>query len=130
LCIYCVNLGTTGDAPVGAMDLSFPEGVNTCTFAVLVTSNIVGSYLNDTNNFTDTFNIDTSQNSATLAVIEDPSDANIEVLKDVFPPEVSIGEEVTITIINLGTKDRDSANNEDTATAIIDNGLCKRLSTE
>jgi len=98
-------IGETGDASVGVFDLTFPQGVASCSFSVWVTSNVIGNYLNNTNNFTDSNNIDTSQTTATLSVIEDPSDVDIEILKDVSPTEASIGDEVsfTITVKNLGT---------------------------
>jgi uncharacterized repeat protein (TIGR01451 family)/gliding motility-associated-like protein len=98
-------VGVQGETSVGVTELSFPEGVSTCTFAVLVTSDIIGDYINNTTNFTDNNNIDTSQTSATLSVIEDTSNVDIEILKIVDPSEVAIGDEVTFTITatNLGT---------------------------
>lgn len=97
--------GNIGDNFVGISNLSIPEGVSNCTFAVAVTSDIIGSYLNNDDNFSDQVNIDTSQTSATLEVIEDTSNVDIEVTKTVFPEEVALGEQVefTITITNIGT---------------------------
>jgi uncharacterized repeat protein (TIGR01451 family)/gliding motility-associated-like protein len=85
--------------------LIFPEGVAFCSFTVVVTSNVPGSYLNDTTNFEDQNNIDTSQTNAELTVLDDNSNVDIEILKSVFPQEASIGDQVTfqITATNLGT---------------------------
>lgn len=98
-------IGDNGDNFVGVTNLSFPEGVESCTFSVPVTSNIIDTYLNNFLNFSNQTNIDTSQAEATLTVIEDTSNVDIEVLKTVFPEEASIGDEVTftITITNLGS---------------------------
>lgn len=98
-------LGVTGETAVGVTDLAFPEGIDTCTFAVWVTSNSIGNHINNTTNFTDNNNIDTSQTSATLTILDDPSDVDIEILKTVSPSEASIGDEInfTITATNLGT---------------------------
>lgn len=97
--------GNIGDNFVGVTDLVFPNGVESCTFSVMVTSNIAGSYLNDFSNFSNTNNIDTSQTSATLNVIIDTSNVDIEITKTVEPLEVTLGEEVTFTITaaNIGT---------------------------
>ncbi|MFC0603499.1 DUF7933 domain-containing protein [Winogradskyella pulchriflava] len=98
-------IGNVGDDFVGVTDLVFPEGVESCTFSVMVTSNAAGIYLNNFENFTNTNNIDVSQTSATLNVIVDTSNVDIEIIKTVTPTDVSIGEEVTFTITatNLGT---------------------------
>lgn len=98
-------IGQQGDSFAGVSALSFPDGVSSCTFSVVVTSAIEGDYLNDTTNFINQNNIDTSQVSATLTVIEDTTDVDIEVLKSVAPEFAEIGDDVsfTITITNLGT---------------------------
>ncbi|WP_111683279.1 DUF7933 domain-containing protein [Winogradskyella tangerina] len=98
-------IGNIGDDFVGVNDLIFPEGVDSCTFSVIVTSNIGGTYLNNFENFTNTNNIDVSQTSATLDVLVDTSDVDIEVLKSVEPTEAIVGEQVTFTItaVNNGT---------------------------
>lgn len=86
-------------------NLTFPEGVSHCTFAIPVTSQTPGIYLNNSANFSNQNNIDSSQASATLTVIEDPTDVDIEISKSVTPTEASIGDTVvfTITVANLGT---------------------------
>jgi len=96
---------TIGGNTVGVTNLNFPDGVASCTFAVQVTSDIVGVYNNNSNNFSDLNNIDNSLADATLTVLEDTSDVDIEVLKSVSPFEASLGDEVTfiITATNLGT---------------------------
>ncbi|WGD35896.1 gliding motility-associated C-terminal domain-containing protein [Olleya sp. YS] len=96
---------TIGGTTIGVTDLTIPNGVESCTFSVNVTSSVVGDYLNNTTNFTDQNNIDSSQASATLEVLEDTSNVDIEVLKSVTPTEVSIGDVVTFTITatNIGT---------------------------
>ena len=98
-------IGQNGDDFVGVTDLVFPDGVASCTFSVVVTSDIAGVYLNNNTNFSNNNNIDTSQTSATLTVIVDPTDVDIEIIKTVSPEEVALGDEVTfsITASNLGT---------------------------
>ena len=98
-------IGNIGDPFIGITDLTFPDGVESCTFSVAVTSNIIGFYTNDALNFSDQLNIDTSNTLATLTVIEDPSNVDIEVVKSVTPQDVALGESVEfeITITNLGT---------------------------
>ncbi|WP_417875419.1 gliding motility-associated C-terminal domain-containing protein [Winogradskyella sediminis] len=98
-------IGAIGDTFVGVENLVFAEGVESCTFSVMVTSEFAGSYLNNFQNFSDNNNIDTSQTSATLNVIVDASDVDIEIIKTVTPTDVVFGEEVyfTITATNLGT---------------------------
>jgi uncharacterized repeat protein (TIGR01451 family)/gliding motility-associated-like protein len=98
-------IGDIGDNFAGISNLTFPEGVAFCTFSVIVTSTVPGTYLNDTSNFEDQNNIDTSQTNATLTVLDDASNVDIEILKSVSPQEVSIGDQVTfqITATNLGT---------------------------
>lgn len=97
--------GTTGDNFVSITDLTFPSGVESCTFSVMVTSDTAGTYLNDFQNISDTNNLDASQVSATLNVIVDPSNVDIEILKSVEPTEVIVGQQVTFTITatNIGT---------------------------
>ncbi len=98
-------IGSIGDDFVGVTDLTFPDGVASCTFSVMVTAENAGSYLNNFSNFSNTNNLDAAQTSATLTVIVDPSNVDIEVLKSVEPTEVDFGDEVTFTITatNLGT---------------------------
>lgn len=97
--------GTAGDTFVGITDLTFPVGVESCTFSVMVTSDVAGTYLNDSQNISDTNNLDASQVSATLNVIVDTSNVDIEILKSVEPTEAIVGQEVTFTIsaTNVGT---------------------------
>ncbi|RAJ17766.1 DUF7933 domain-containing protein [Olleya aquimaris] len=96
---------TIGGTTIGVTDLTIPNGVDSCTFSVNVTSSVVGDYLNNATNFTDQNNIDSSQASATLEVLEDTSNVDIEVLKSVTPTEASIGNLVVFTVIttNAGT---------------------------
>ncbi|MGS2725788.1 DUF7933 domain-containing protein [Psychroserpens sp. BH13MA-6] len=98
-------VGNTGDNFVGVTDLTFPEGVNTCSFSVVVTSNTPGVYLNDANNFENQNNIDFSQTNATLTVLDDDSDVDISIAKEVSPQDVAIGDQVTFTITasNIGS---------------------------
>ena len=97
--------GAIGDTAFSVTNLTFPEGVPSCTFYIPVSSTTVGDYLNDFSNFSNQNNIDSSQANATLTVIEDPTDVDIEILKTVTPTEASIGDTVqfTITVANLGT---------------------------
>lgn len=97
--------GVAGDTFVGITDLAFPSGVESCTFSVMVTSNVSGTYLNDFQNISNTNNLDASQVSATLNVIVDTSNVDIEILKSVEPTEAIVGQEVTFTIsaTNIGT---------------------------
>ena len=54
-------LGAVGDPFVGVSNLTFPNGVSSCAFSVIVTSNTEGVFLNDNENFSNQNNIDTSQ---------------------------------------------------------------------
>ena len=98
-------IGTIGASTFEVADLTFPEGVGTCSFSVPVTSNIAGLYHNTNSNFSDQINIDTSQANALLNVLEDTTNVDIEINKAVVPSIASIGDEVTFTIsvINLGS---------------------------
>lgn len=98
-------IGNTGDNFVGVTDLTFPEGVESCSFSVEVTSGVTGTYLNQNLNFTNQSNIDTTQTEATLNVIEDTSDVDIEVLKTVSDASVFLNDEIdfTITTRNIGS---------------------------
>ncbi|MCB0382788.1 MAG: gliding motility-associated C-terminal domain-containing protein, partial [Psychroserpens sp.] len=98
-------IGVPGDDFVGVTNLSFPEGVSSCSFSVEVTSNVIGIYLNDNLNFSDQNNIDTTQTSATLNVVEDTTDVDIEVLKTVSETSVFLNDVIdfTITATNIGT---------------------------
>ncbi|WP_431132910.1 gliding motility-associated C-terminal domain-containing protein [Psychroserpens mesophilus] len=98
-------VGNSGDNFIGVTDLTFPEGVSSCTFSVEVISDIIGIYLNDNSNFSNQNNIDTTQTEATLTVIEDTSDVDIEVLKAVSEAAVFLNDEIdfTVTITNNGT---------------------------
>ncbi|WP_456438893.1 DUF7933 domain-containing protein [Psychroserpens sp.] len=100
-----IFIGNTGDSFVGITDLTFPEGVNSCTFSVQVTSDIIGIYLNDNSNFSNQNNIDTTQTEDTLIVIEDTSNVDIEVLKTVSETSVFLNDDIgfTITATNIGT---------------------------
>ena len=97
--------GNIGDTAISVTNLTFPNGVGTCSFSVEVTSNIPGEYVNNNSNFDNLNNVDSSQASATLTVNEDTSDVDIEILKTVNPEETAIGTEVvfTITATNIGT---------------------------
>ena len=79
--------------------------MESCTFSVMVTEDVTGTYLNDFQNISDTNNLDASQVSATLNVIVDTSNVDIEILKSVEPTEVIVGQEATFTITatNVGT---------------------------
>jgi len=98
-------IGNIGDSFIGVTDLTFPEGVGSCTFSVQVTSDIIGIYLNNDTNFSDQNNIDTTQTEATLNVIEDTSNVDIEVLKTASETSVFLNDEIdfTITTTNIGT---------------------------
>jgi gliding motility-associated-like protein/uncharacterized repeat protein (TIGR01451 family) len=97
--------GTVGGDFVGVTDLTFPAGVESCSFSVMVTSDIAGTYLNDFQNISNTNNLDASQVSAALDVVVDTSDVDIEILKSVEPSEAIVGQQVTFTITatNIGT---------------------------
>jgi gliding motility-associated-like protein/uncharacterized repeat protein (TIGR01451 family) len=98
-------IGSIGDDFIGISDLAFPSGIESCTFSVMVTSDVAGAYLNNFQNITDTNNLDASQTSATLNVIVDTSNVDIEIIKSVEPVEAIVGQEVTFTITatNVGT---------------------------
>ncbi len=98
-------IGNIGDNFVGLTNLTFPEGVESCTFSVQITSDTLGSYLNNNSNFSNQSNIDTTQTEATLNVIEDTSNVDIEVLKSVSETSVHLNDiiDFTITATNIGT---------------------------
>ncbi|WP_338732346.1 gliding motility-associated C-terminal domain-containing protein [Mangrovimonas cancribranchiae] len=97
--------GNIGTNTFQVTNLTFPEGVSSCTFAIPVTSNTSGFYTNSSSNFTNQVNIDTSQAHATLNVLEDTSDVDVAVEKTVSQENASIGDTITFTITatNLGT---------------------------
>lgn len=97
--------GNVGETAISVTNLTFPNGVGTCSFSVEVTSNITGEYVNNNSNFYNLNNVDSSQASATLTVNEDTSDVDIEILKTVNLEETAIGTEVVfiITTTNIGT---------------------------
>ena len=105
-------IGDTGDDFVGVTNLSIPQGVEGCTFAVSVSSEIAGTFLNDSENFMDLINIDVSQANATLEVLDDTTDVDIAVLKEVEPLEASLGDtvEFSISITNNGSTTATSVN--------------------
>jgi len=96
---------TIGGTAIAITQLSFPEGVASCTFSIPVTSSNTGIYTNSTSNFDNKNNIDTSQTFAQLNVIEDTTNVDIAVQKQVIPTEAAIGEQVVfnITATHLGT---------------------------
>ena len=96
---------TIGGTVVEVSDLTIPQGVESCSFSVLVTPDMDGIYTNNTTNFSNQNNIDSSQANATLTVLEDTSNVDIQILKSVTPTQSSIGEEVVFTIsaTNVGT---------------------------
>ncbi|WP_281846323.1 gliding motility-associated C-terminal domain-containing protein [Olleya namhaensis] len=96
---------TIGGTSVEVSDLTIPEGIESCSFSVLVTPDVDGIYTNNTTNFSNQNNIDSSQANATLTVLEDTSNVDIQILKSVTPTQSSIGEEVVFTIsaTNVGT---------------------------
>lgn len=65
--------GNIGDTSIGISNLTIPEDITSCTFSVLVTSNVAGEYTNNFSNFSEINNIDASQANATLSVIQDPN---------------------------------------------------------
>ena len=65
-----VFIGNMGDAAFQVNNLTFPEGIENCTFSVPVTSFVAGQYVNNNSNFTDQVNIDTSLALAMLTVLE------------------------------------------------------------
>ncbi|WP_274474949.1 DUF7933 domain-containing protein [Mangrovimonas aestuarii] len=101
----CEFVGNAGDGFVGVSNLSIPNGISSCSFAVPVSASVEGLYINDVNNFSSLNNIDSSQAYATLEILADNSNVDIAVLKTVSPQEVALGEEVVFTIIatNNGT---------------------------
>ena len=70
-----------------------------------MTSDTIGTYLNNNSNFSNQNNINTSQTNALLTVIEDTSNIDIEVLKTVSQTSVFLNDVIdfTITATNIGT---------------------------
>ncbi|MEM6685989.1 MAG: gliding motility-associated C-terminal domain-containing protein [Bacteroidota bacterium] len=100
-------VGVTDDNFVGVTNLSIPDGVANCTFAVLVTSDTAGFYTNEFANFTSLTNVDASLVFATLNVLPLPPSTDLSLEKMVDTERPSIGETIdfTISVTNNGTED-------------------------
>ncbi|MBU2937962.1 gliding motility-associated C-terminal domain-containing protein [Lacinutrix sp. C3R15] len=62
-------VGEIGDTAFQVTNLTFPEGVASCTFSIPVTSNTAGNYTNNNSNVSNQNNIDTSNTNAMLTVL-------------------------------------------------------------
>lgn len=91
-------VGLTNDTFVGIANLVFPEGVENCTFAVLVTSDTSDLYTNEFDNFSNLNNIDASNAFATLNVLPIPPSADLEISLISDQTEYCEGDEATLTL--------------------------------
>lgn len=92
-------LGEYGDTFVGVENLHFPEAVETCSFAVYVTADTAGLYINQFSNFTNIYNIQATNIYATLTVNPNPHpDLDLSISKNVNNETPKMGETVTFTI--------------------------------
>ncbi|WP_108115490.1 T9SS type B sorting domain-containing protein [Kordia periserrulae] len=100
-------VGATDDDFVGVNNLVIPDGVASCSFAVLVTSDTSGFYTNEFANFSNLTNIDASTIFATLNVLPIPptADLSIEKVVDIEMPSFGDSINFTITITNNSTND-------------------------
>lgn len=97
-------IGETGDNFVGVESLHFPQGVESCTFSVMVTAAEAGFMINDFANFNNLSNVQAFDTYATLNVIENPNpNLDLKLTKTVDIENPKIGDEVvfTITLENL-----------------------------
>jgi len=103
-------VGLTNDTFVGIANLVIPDGVASCTFAVLVTSNTSGLYTNEFTNFSNLSNIDASAVLATLNVLPIPPSADLEISLTPNQTEYCEGDEAifTLTITNTGPDDAEN----------------------
>lgn len=93
-------IGDYGDNFVGVTNLYMPEGTETCSFAVNVTSMNSDFYINLDSNFSDRYNIETTNTYATLTVTENPdTDLDLAISKTVDIEHPQVGQVVTFTII-------------------------------
>ncbi len=91
--------GDYGDNFVGVTNLYMPEGTETCSFAVNVTSMNSDFYINLDSNFGDRYNIETTNTYATLTVTENPdTELDLAISKAVNTEHPQVGEIVTFTI--------------------------------
>ncbi|AXG68829.1 hypothetical protein KORDIASMS9_01046 [Kordia sp. SMS9] len=103
-------VGLTNDTFVGIANLIIPDGVASCTFAVVVTSNTSGFYTNEFANFSNLNNIDASAVLATLNVLPIPPSADLEISLAPNQTEYCEGDEAifTLTITNNGPDDAEN----------------------
>ncbi|MEM6722149.1 MAG: gliding motility-associated C-terminal domain-containing protein [Bacteroidota bacterium] len=100
-------VGIINDDFVGIANLVIPDGVASCTFAVLVTADTSGLYTNESANFSNLNNIDASGVFATLNVLPIPPNADLEVSVTPNQSEYCEGDEAifTLSITNNGPDD-------------------------
>ena len=103
-------VGLTNDDFVGIANLVIPDGVASCTFAVLVTSSVSDLYTNEFANFSNLNNIDASNALATLNVLPIPPSADLEISLTPNQTQYCEGDEAifTLTITNNGPDDADN----------------------
>jgi len=79
--------GNIGDDFFEVINLTFPDGVESCSFSIPVTSNVAGIYVNNNINFSDQINVDTSLANATLTVLTgDSTQDDCLQIPQVFTP--------------------------------------------
>lgn len=92
-------IGQPGDGFVGVENLHFPQGVESCSFSVLVTAESAGLMINEFSNFSNLTNVDAVSTYATLTVIENTNpNLDVKLTKTVDNQFPKIGDVVTFTI--------------------------------
>lgn len=92
-------IGQYGDSFVGLENLHFPEGIESCTFSVLVTAANPGIYVNNSDNLSNVFNLDYENFYTELEVIENPNpNLDLSITKTVDDESPKVGDLVTFTI--------------------------------
>ena len=98
-----IFIGDIGDTAFQVSNLTFPEGVTSCSFSIPVTSNTAGIYTNSNINFSDQNNIDTSNANAILTVLAgsntNTTDTCLEIPQGFSPNNDGTNDVFTITCI-------------------------------
>ena len=98
-----IFIGDIGDTAFQVSNLTFPEGVTSCSFSIPVTSNTAGTYTNSNINFSDQNNIDTSNANAILTVLAgsntNTTDTCLEIPQGFSPNNDGTNDVFTITCI-------------------------------
>lgn len=98
-----IFIGDIGDTAFQVSNLTFPEGVTSCSFSIPVTSDTAGIYTNSNINFSNQNNIDTSNANAILTVLAgsntNTTDTCLEIPQGFSPNNDGTNDVFTITCI-------------------------------